>query len=238
MLGRTRRKERPMSETPLPADPVDLEALDRFLMSDASPEDCMQLSDLDGFLTGIAIGPEPVPPSEWLPAVWGGEEPVFDDAEQARTVIGLIMTRYDEVLRVLAADPGAYAPLFWEGPDGEVIAADWAEGFADAVRLRPEAWRPLLEDREALVMLMPILALCGDAEDGSPLELDPEEDADLLAQAPELIPACAAGIAAFWKDRRGRPTKGAGRARRPKVGRNDPCPCGSGRKYKRCCGAH
>ncbi|MCC7060055.1 MAG: SEC-C domain-containing protein, partial [Burkholderiaceae bacterium] len=23
----------------------------------------------------------------------------------------------------------------------------------------------------------------------------------------------------------------------PKVGRNDPCPCGSGRKYKACCGA-
>ncbi|HPF69279.1 MAG TPA: YchJ family protein [Candidatus Krumholzibacteria bacterium] len=23
----------------------------------------------------------------------------------------------------------------------------------------------------------------------------------------------------------------------PKIGRNDPCPCGSGRKYKRCCGA-
>jgi uncharacterized protein YecA (UPF0149 family) len=23
----------------------------------------------------------------------------------------------------------------------------------------------------------------------------------------------------------------------PKVGRNDLCPCGSGRKYKKCCGA-
>ena len=23
-----------------------------------------------------------------------------------------------------------------------------------------------------------------------------------------------------------------------KIGRNDPCPCGSGRKYKRCCGQH
>ena len=22
----------------------------------------------------------------------------------------------------------------------------------------------------------------------------------------------------------------------PKVGRNDPCPCGSGKKYKHCCG--
>lgn len=23
-----------------------------------------------------------------------------------------------------------------------------------------------------------------------------------------------------------------------KVGRNDPCPCGSGKKYKKCCGKH
>ena len=227
-----------MSETPFPASPVDLEALDQFLMSDASPEDCMQLSDLDGFLTGIAIGPELVMPSEWLPAIWGGDEPVFESMEQAQTVIGTIMGRYNEILRELDTDPEGYEPVFWEGPDGEVIAADWAEGFVDAIRLRPEAWRPLLEDREALILLMPILALCGDAEGGSPLELDPEEDADLLAQAPELIPACVAGIDGFWKERRGRPKAGSGQAKSAKVGRNDPCPCGSGRKYKRCCSAH
>ncbi len=227
-----------MSETLFSAGPVDLEALDRFLMSDASPENCMQLSDLDGFLTGIAIGPEPVVPSEWLPAIWGSEEPVFESAEQAQTVIGTIMGRYNEILRELDTDPEAYEPLFWEGPDGEVIAADWAEGFVEAIRLRPEAWRPLLEDREALILLMPILALCGDAEGGSPLELDPEEDAELLAQAPELIPACVVGIHGFWKERCGRPKAGPGRAKSSKVGRNDPCPCGSGRKYKRCCGAH
>ena len=211
MLGRTRRKVRPMSQTPSPAGPVDLEALDRFLMSDASPEDCMQLSDLDGFLTGIAIGPEPVLPSEWLPVVWGGEEPVFDDAEQARTVIGLIMTRYNEILRVLDTDPGAYAPIFWEGPDGELIAADWAEGFADAVRLRPEAWRPLLEDRLASVLLTPIMVLCDEPEDGSPL--DPEVRAALQDEAADGIPVCVAGIHAFWKSRRGRPAAAAGRAR-------------------------
>ena len=229
-----------MSETLFPAGPVDLEALDQFLMSDESPENCMQLSDLDGFLTGIAIGPELVKPSEWLPAVWGGEEPVFDDAGQARTVIGAIMGRYDEILRVLDTDPEAYEPLFWEGPDGEAIAADWAEGFVEAIRLRLEAWQPLLEDRKANVMLMPILALCSNGEDGSLLELDLEEDADLLAQAPELIPACVAGIDGFWKERRGRPAAGPGRAKGPraKVGRDDPCPCGSGREHKRCCGAH
>jgi uncharacterized protein len=227
-----------MSETPFPASPVDLEALDQFLMSDASPEDCMQLSDLDGFLTGIAIGPELVMPSEWLPAIWGGDEPVFESMEQAQTVIGTIMGRYNEILRELDTDPEGYEPVFWEGPDGEVIAADWAEGFVDAIRLRPEAWRPLLEDREALILLMPILALCGDAEGGSPLELDPEEDADLLAQAPDLIPACVVGMHGFWKERRGQPKAGSGRVKSAKVGRNDPCPCGSGRKYKRCCSAH
>jgi uncharacterized protein YecA (UPF0149 family) len=38
------------------------------------------------------------------------------------------------------------------------------------------------------------------------------------------------------------PVSGSGRAgadqdplRRHKVGRNDPCPCGSGKKYKKCC---
>ncbi|MBQ2707482.1 MAG: SEC-C domain-containing protein [Clostridia bacterium] len=29
---------------------------------------------------------------------------------------------------------------------------------------------------------------------------------------------------------------GTAPARTPKVGRNDPCPCGSGKKYKKCCG--
>ncbi len=28
------------------------------------------------------------------------------------------------------------------------------------------------------------------------------------------------------------------RREHPKVGRNDPCPCGSGKKYKKCCGAN
>jgi uncharacterized protein len=65
----------------IPVDQVDLEALDRFLMSDRSPAHSMMLSDLDGFLTGIAVGPELVLPSEWLPLVWGGEAPEFADEE-------------------------------------------------------------------------------------------------------------------------------------------------------------
>ena len=47
-----------------PAGPVDLDALDAFLLSDRAPEGSMGLSDLDGFLTAIAVGPGLVLPSE------------------------------------------------------------------------------------------------------------------------------------------------------------------------------
>jgi len=39
---------------------------------------------------------------------------------------------------------------------------------------------------------------------------------------------------AFWRAKRGATTV---RNDAPKVGRNDPCPCGSGKKFKQCCGA-
>ena len=33
-----------------------------------------------------------------------------------------------------------------------------------------------------------------------------------------------------------RPPRAAAAGAQPMVGRNDPCPCGSGKKYKKCCG--
>lgn len=36
----------------------------------------MMFSDLDGFLTAVAIGPKLIMPSEWLPHVWIGEHKI------------------------------------------------------------------------------------------------------------------------------------------------------------------
>src|ERR1700729_2183277 len=113
--------------------PIDLDALDDYLMSDHAPDDSMGLSDLDGFLTGVVIGPELIPPSEWLPVIWGGEEPEFETGVEMRTVLGRIMDRFN-------SEPIDYDPIFWEGPEGEVIASDWAGGFLDAAALGPTAW--------------------------------------------------------------------------------------------------
>jgi uncharacterized protein len=82
--------------------PIDLDALDDYLMSDHAPDDSMGLSDLDGFLTGIVVGPELILPSEWLPVIWGGEELVFETEDEMRTVLGTIMGRYNEIVACLS----------------------------------------------------------------------------------------------------------------------------------------
>jgi uncharacterized protein len=226
----------------IPVDQVDLEALERFLMSDHSPPNSMMLSDLDGFLTGIAIGPELVLPSEWLPLVWGGEPPEFADESEAKAVLGAIMGRYNEILRQI--DHDAFHPIFWAAHDGTVIAADWAEGFLQAIILRMDAWGRLLKSKRDGRLLIPILALCGDESGESLLGLPPEEEDGLMEEAAEFIPACVTAIAAYW---RGKGPKQISMPLTPgpssvphrfasKVGRNDPCPCASGKKFKKCWG--
>ena len=75
---------------------------------------------------------------------------------------------------------------------------------------------------------MPILLLARGTEE---LDLDADEERleELLAEAPDMIAPCVVAIDRFWKIRRAR-------GHVPKTGRNAPCPCGSGRKYKLCCG--
>jgi yecA family protein len=86
------------------------------------------------------------------------------DKVEMRTVIGTIMRRYDEIAACLSSDRDDFEPIFWEGPEGEVIASDWAGGFLDAVALRPQAWKPLIEDHRAGILMAPLFLLNGDME--------------------------------------------------------------------------
>jgi len=51
-------------------------------------------------------------------------------------------------------------------------------------------------------------------------------------EAPREAPSVMAQVAGRTGDTQKQPLKVASK----KVGRNDPCPCGSGKKYKKCCG--
>ena len=183
-------------------------------MSDYAPDDSMGLSDLDGFLTGIVVGPELILPSEWLPVIWGGEEPMFQTEHETRAVLGTIMGRYNEIVACLDTDPDDFDPIFLEGPEGEVIASDWAAGFLDAVALRPMAWKPLMEHDRAGILMAPLFLLNGDTEID-----DAADENELMAEASDIIPTCIVGIHEFWRNyrespsRRGRSRSGGGRRR-------------------------
>jgi uncharacterized protein len=223
-------------------DRVDLEALDKFLMSNRSPPDSMVLSELDGFLTGLAIGPTLVRPSEWLPLIWGGDAPEFTDLDEANAIFANIMARYNDIIADIAND--ALAPIFWADRNGTFIAVDWAEGFLQAIKLRADAWKPLFTSKRDGKLLLPILLLCGDHDGNSLLGLAPEAEDHIADRVTELIPGCVIGIAAYWRRKGSKQLPISLRAGpRPasscvttKIGRNDPCPCSSGRKFKRCCG--
>ena len=185
-----------------PSGPIDLNALDQYLMSDQTPDNSMGLSDLDGFLTGVVVGPELIMPSEWLPVIWGGAEPEFETEDQRRIILGMIMGRYNEIAACFDSEPEEIDPIFWEGPEGDVIASDWAGGFLDAVALRTQAWRPLIEDDRAGILMAPLFLLNGDIKfDDSPIDED-----ELLAEASDMIPTCIAGIHEFWQSYRGPPS--------------------------------
>lgn len=173
-------------------------ALDDALASDAAPEGCMQLSELDGFLTGLAVGPQEVPPQEWLAWVWGDG---FSDEALRERVGGMIVAHFARIAADLD-DGFGVDPLFWE-EDGAVDAGEWADGFMAAVDIRPEAWMPILEDSEARMLMVPILALACDAEGNPLLRLEAKDMERIASEAETLIPNSVEEIRSFWTARRG-----------------------------------
>jgi uncharacterized protein len=212
------------------AAPMSLQELDEFLTSDGAPDRSMALSNLDGFLTAVAIGPDRIKPSEWLPRIWGDETPEFLSEEEANRVIGTILGRYNQIITQLRDDPDRYQPLIRQNEHGQVIARDWVAGFMDGVALRFHGWQALLKSKEYRNDFAPIAVHLTDAQGNSPLNPEEENVKALIEQAAELIPAAVRSIDRFFKQTR--PFFEGG----TKVGRNDPCFCGSGQKFKKCCG--
>jgi uncharacterized protein len=132
---------------------LSLEELDLWLASDQAPaKGGWNVSAVDGLIAGIVVGPEPIESAEWSRLIFGGR-PLGTDGDAA---LQAVLDRHAAVAKILAAAPASYAPLFMRTDEGVVLAQDWAAGFLGAVRLRLEAWRPLLE-AETNRLLLPIL---------------------------------------------------------------------------------
>ena len=133
---------------------LSLEELELWLASDRAPaKGGWNVSAVDGLIAGIVAGPEPVEPEEWTRLIFGARPP----GEDGDAALQAVLDRHAAVAKILAAAPAGYAPLLMRTDEGVVLAQDWAAGFLAAVRLRLEAWRPLLEAAETGGPLLPIL---------------------------------------------------------------------------------
>lgn len=216
---------------------AELEQLSEFLSGLKNP-DAMDLETLDGFFCALIAGPEMVMPSEYLPLVWGGELPdenAFASLEDANATLQLIMRHWNSIISELEAD-GVYAPVIGEPDERGVAGRGWARGFMRGLTLRREGWKEIIA-REDEGQLLTIPMVAG--------EIDPDWPAEPLSEEKreQVVAWMAAGLARSYRyfashrrAARGSPEQTYRRSA-PKVGRNDRCPCGSGRKFKHCCGA-
>lgn len=223
-----------------------LDALEDFLMS--LDDDAMMVSEFDGFCAGLIVCPEMIPPSEWLPHVWGpAGMPAFDDFAEMQKGIDLIMAHYNDVAMSLSPPHVQYAPIYdVDTRTDEVLWEMWVIGFELAVSLRGPAWDSILNsgDEEASASAT-VMTILHDIATGKS-ELDSEAIGIATGEAPDLLPEMVVSLNE-WTKAQYQPAPflapmaaniSTAPAWTKKTGRNEACSCGSGRKYKKCCGSN
>ena len=203
----------------------------------------MNLEMMDGFFAALICGPEIVLPSEYLPEIWGGDvvnEPIFQTKPILEEFISLVTQHWNAICRTLQSGE-VFLPLLLDDENGVARANDWANGFMRGMGMRRDSWVTLMDDEEQAGSLVPILALAH--ENHPDPEMRPYKEPISAEMREKLIVGAATGVAAiydYFEAERVLAARRSGasttfRRSAPKVGRNEPCPCGSGKKFKHCC---
>jgi uncharacterized protein len=236
-----------LTETPVntfeqnePLTDAEADRLGDFLVT-CEGDRAMNIEELDGFFAALIAGPETVMPSEYYREVFGGEMSEaceFGSLEEANEILGLLMRHWNTIAGTLFKGD-VYVPLLLEGEDGTAHGNDWARGFMRGTRMRHDGWAGLIEDEAHGGCILPMMMLFHEHDD------DPEMRPETITpeKRETVIVHMAAGLVGAYRYFRRHPQdhaattfKSESRRTAYKVGRNEPCPCGSGKKYKKCCG--
>src|SRR4249919_79535 len=139
-------------------DDAQIERIAQLLERRAVPFKGFNLEALDGYLSAVALSPEPVPADQWQPPIWGTPPRWESEAERAQ-VAAMLEDQLHLATQRACFDgddlPELLAPLLWlpEDPDAEDdnaldVGRDWAFGFFRGVELREAAWERWLDESE------------------------------------------------------------------------------------------
>ncbi|MFN3479512.1 MAG: UPF0149 family protein [Thermodesulfovibrionales bacterium] len=232
------------------------EVLAQFLELARDKEEDLTLTELEGFLFGLVITPDPIMPSEWMAEIFGGAMPEFESTAQLEMFFKTLLDAYNAYSDAFYKER-LYFPfidLKAEDISEEVMneMAEWTHGFLVALRLRPEIWYLDYEYEKAPEYIKGVLLSLAivhgvvnpeeshelfETEDGTPVD-ENLNTALMFGSLPLAIETLKDYGRLLWEERVEAMKKGVFdfNTEKVKIGRNDPCPCGSGKKYKKCCG--
>lgn len=184
------------------------------------------MSYANGLMTAVIVSPDTVSPSEWLPLIVDLEG-TDDSIEEAQLGVNLMLFQYNKILKSLTSKKENFEPFFWKDEHEQTIAQDWAQGFVDGMRLKMDGWSPIFKDEKKRMAIIPMLVLADpERYQRERAQTEPPFD-EFMDELRQMIP----GAVQFLDDDRQNQLVRTS----AKVGRNAPCPCGSGKKYKKCC---
>ena len=191
----------------------------------------MRCDEVQGFMMALLSGPDALNPTNWLPEILG-EESLFDAKE--RTEIERLVMAMAADMRMKLNEKTLPDLWFYEDEAGNPDFCTWCNAYLYALDIVPTDWFEAVDQEEFEDLFYPIMALGGiydDEENGEViLHLNEKE----LTQLESDLPHVLLDIYWYWQAIINKPQ--TVRREGKKVGRNDPCPCGSGKKYKACCG--
>ncbi|KAB0550496.1 UPF0149 family protein [Pseudomonas argentinensis] len=207
-----------------------LEKLDQLLLKYGNDDSILSASELDGYFAAIVSGPRRIDPGLWYPPIWAEQLPKWASDKEGEHFTTLAVELMSEAAYMLDEEPDDYQAIFLADSNGKgekLIVSQWCAGYLRGAQVAGwiEAELP-----EALQASLATIRLHGEEEGMDALNAMSDEAYD--ASVATVEPAAVA-LYQYWQQHL-EPVLPA-RREEAKVGRNDPCSCGSGKKYKQCC---
>ncbi len=198
-----------------------------YLQSEPRPESA---AFRHGFFSAIVAGPMIMPTAylSWL------MPRANESIESLNAHVSATMAEQNAIADQLLRDPDAYRTEFAGRFDDRDSLADWRDGFAFGMALAGDDWIGAMRaDSELEHRFEPIGSLMQIAYD--PDQRHWLDDAGLRANLISALPLSVTLLWERWRELFAKPAPT--RRERPKTAPNSACPCGSGKKFKRCCGS-
>lgn len=234
--------------------------LDTLLTLVTNDDNGFTVTELEGFLYAIVITPERIPPSEWIPMIVDEEMPECAVTDTLQELVGEIILAYNFYNNLYQTNrlhfPYNIEKIAMENTEYDDVMS-WVYGFFTGLQMRYDFWtsgivaKEMQQDHDPITFILKALEFILYQElEGQELEDKDFYDVMKASMPPEMgsediknhgvavsilsLPVMVRNLQDFAFEMRSRLG-----VQQPitsiRIGRNDPCPCGSGKKYKKCC---